>query len=53
MVGKLGELVDAFDDPGKAYLSRPHPDQALRFPDYEQLARVAEWSASGEEGELR
>jgi ATP-dependent helicase/nuclease subunit B len=44
----LGELIDAFDQPDRAYLSRPHPGLAPRFSDYEQLARVAEWSAAGD-----
>lgn len=48
---RLCDLIDAFDDPAKAYLSRPYPDKALRFPDYEQLARVAEWSSAGDEDE--
>ena len=43
----LCALVDAFDQPDRAYLSRPHPGLAPRFSDYEQLARVAEWSAAG------
>jgi ATP-dependent helicase/nuclease subunit B len=38
-------LIAAFDDPGRAYLSRPHPGAAPRFSDYTQLARVAEWAA--------
>jgi ATP-dependent helicase/nuclease subunit B len=45
---RLGELIDAFDRPERAYLSRPHPGLAPRFSDYEQLARVAEWSAVGD-----
>jgi ATP-dependent helicase/nuclease subunit B len=45
---RLGDLIDAFDQPGRAYLSRPHPGLAPRFSDYEQLARVAEWSAAGD-----
>jgi ATP-dependent helicase/nuclease subunit B len=45
---RLGELIDAFDQPSRAYLSRPHPSLAPRFSDYEQLARVAEWSAAGD-----
>jgi ATP-dependent helicase/nuclease subunit B len=48
---RLCDLIDMFDNPDKAYLSRPYPDKALRFPDYEQLARVAEWSSSGDEDE--
>jgi ATP-dependent helicase/nuclease subunit B len=46
---KLGELVDAFDNPGQRYLSQPHPGRAPRFSDYAQLARVAEWAAAGED----
>ncbi len=38
-------LIAAFDDPARAYLSRPHPGAAPRFSDYAQLARVAEWAA--------
>jgi ATP-dependent helicase/nuclease subunit B len=45
---RLGDLIDAFDLPARAYLSRPHPGLAPRFSDYEQLARVAEWSAVGD-----
>lgn len=41
----LCALIAAFDDPGRAYLSRPHPGAAPRFSDYAQLARVAEWLA--------
>lgn len=48
---KLCDLIDDFDRPDKPYLSRPYPDQAARFADYEQLARVAEWSASGDDDE--
>lgn len=45
----LCKLIDAFDA-GQPYLSHPTPDWAPRFADYAQLARVAEWSAAGEEG---
>ena len=48
---RLCDLIDAFDHPDKAYLSRPFPDKALRFPDYEHLARVAEWSSAGDDDE--
>jgi ATP-dependent helicase/nuclease subunit B len=48
---RLSDLIDAFDQPDRAYLSRPHPDLAPRFSDYEQLARVAEWSAAGDADE--
>ncbi len=45
---RLCDLIDAFDQPERAYLSRPQPASAPRFSDYEQLARVAEWSALGD-----
>jgi ATP-dependent helicase/nuclease subunit B len=48
---RLSDLIDAFDQPARAYLSRPHPGLAPRFSDYEQLARVAEWSAAGDADE--
>jgi len=41
--GKLRELIAAYDDPGRAYLSQPHAGRSPRFSDYAQLARVAEW----------
>ncbi len=47
----LGALIDAFDDPARCYLSRPHPGRAPRFSDYAQLARMAEWAAAGDGGE--
>ena len=43
----LCRLIDDFDTPERAYLSRPNPAVAPRFSDYEQLARVHEWSAAG------
>jgi ATP-dependent helicase/nuclease subunit B len=46
---KLRELIDAFDDPARCYLSQPHPARAPRFSHYAQLARVAEWAAAGED----
>ena len=48
---RLCALIDAFDCPDRAYLSRPHPGLAPRFSDYAQLARVAEWSAAGDSDE--
>jgi ATP-dependent helicase/nuclease subunit B len=45
---RLCALIDSFDQPGRAYLSRPNPGLAPRFSDYGQLARVAEWSAAGD-----
>ncbi|MCW3477814.1 PD-(D/E)XK nuclease family protein, partial [Limobrevibacterium gyesilva] len=47
---KLCDLILAFYDPARAYLSQPHPGRAPRFSDYAQLARVAEWDLSGGEG---
>jgi ATP-dependent helicase/nuclease subunit B len=47
----LCRLIDEFDAPDRAYLSRPHPGLAPRFSDYELLARVAEWSAIGDADE--
>ena len=44
----LSGLIDAFDA-GQVYRSQPHPDRAPRFSDYAQLARVAEWSAAGDD----
>jgi len=46
---RLGALVDGFDQAEKPYLSRPNPDTASRFAEYDQLARVAEWSSAGGE----
>ncbi|MGH7153244.1 MAG: PD-(D/E)XK nuclease family protein, partial [Acetobacteraceae bacterium] len=33
---KLRRLVDAFDEPGRCYLSQPHPGRAPRFSEYRQ-----------------
>ena len=46
----LAALVAAYDDPDQPYLSHPRPDWAPAYPDYAQLARVAEWSAAREDG---
>ena len=46
----LRKLIAAFDDPARAYLAQPHPGRLPRFPQYGQLARVAEWRAV-EDGE--
>ncbi len=48
---RLRGLIDAYDDPARAYLSQPHPGQTPRFSDYVQLARVAEWQAAGDNEE--
>lgn len=45
----LCSLIDAYDAPGRCYLSQPRPGFAPRFPDYAQLARVAEWMAAADE----
>ncbi|HEX3365883.1 double-strand break repair protein AddB [Phenylobacterium sp.] len=48
----LAELVARFDSPGQPYLSRVAPQFVkARVSDYDHLARVFEWSTSGEEGE--
>ncbi|WP_420403708.1 double-strand break repair protein AddB [Nisaea sp.] len=44
----LLNLIRTFDDPETPYRSRPAPDYAPRYSDYEHLARVKEWSAGGE-----
>ena len=48
---ELLALLDAFTDPATPYLSRPFPKFASRFSDYDHLARVKEWSATGGDGE--
>lgn len=40
----LRRLIAAFDDPKTPYRARPRPDVALRYDDYEHLARLKEWS---------
>jgi ATP-dependent helicase/nuclease subunit B len=45
----LCALIDAYDAPGRCYLSQPQPGSAPRFSDYTQLARVAEWAAAADE----
>lgn len=40
-------LVAVFDNPDTPYLSRPDPDKASRYSDYDHLARVKEWAISG------
>lgn len=39
----LTELIAKFDDPNTPYLSRPRPEFAPRYSDFEHLARVNEW----------
>lgn len=43
-------LIDSYDVAERSYLSQPYPGWAPRFSEYAQLARVAEWSAAGDEG---
>ena len=43
--GGLRRLVDVFDDPAIPYRARPRPRHAIRYGNYDHLARVAEWSA--------
>lgn len=41
---RLWDRIVEFDDPDRAYLAQPHPGLLPRFPEYGQLARVAEWA---------
>ncbi len=45
----LRGLVDLYDDPETAYLSRPAPKHAPKYSDYEHLARVGEWGSAATE----
>ncbi|MFZ0604893.1 MAG: PD-(D/E)XK nuclease family protein, partial [Roseiarcus sp.] len=47
----LQMLLDAFASEETPYLSRPFPKFAPRFSDYDHLARVKEWSATGGESD--
>ncbi|THD46413.1 MAG: double-strand break repair protein AddB [Bradyrhizobium sp.] len=47
----LIELLDQFADPGTPYLSRVMPKFIGRAGDYDHLARVKEWSATGGQSE--
>ena len=47
LLEKLLALIDRFDDPAQAYLAQPDPGRAPRFPQYDHLARVAEWASAG------
>jgi ATP-dependent helicase/nuclease subunit B len=46
--GELKTLLDQFAVEDAPYLSRPLPKFAGRFGDYDHLARVKEWSATGD-----
>ncbi len=45
-------LMAAFLDPATPYYSLPRLDRRPRYNDYEHLARVSEWSAPGDLGEV-
>jgi ATP-dependent helicase/nuclease subunit B len=47
----LKMLLDAFAREDTPYLSRPFPRFVPRFSDYDHLARVKEWSATGGESD--
>ncbi len=47
---ELVQLLSDFRDPKQAYPARPFPQFALRYNDYDHLARTREWSSSGGEG---
>jgi ATP-dependent helicase/nuclease subunit B len=47
----LKMLLDAFACEDTPYLSRPFPKFVPRFSDYDHLARVKEWSATGGESD--
>ena len=45
----VSALIRQFDDVRTPYESRPRPENAPKFSDYEHLARVKEWSTSDSE----
>lgn len=48
---RLTGLVRKFDDPTTPYRSLVHPMWTTHYGDYDHLARVKEWSATGGSGE--
>ena len=44
---KLTALVTRFEDENEPYRSLVHPMWKARYGDYDHLARVKEWSATG------
>lgn len=48
----LRALIEAYENPAMPYLSLPRPDKIPRFNDYEHLARVQEWTITGEDAEM-
>ena len=47
----LTALITSYDNPDRAYLCQPRPDQAPRFNDYEHFERVKEWAISADSEE--
>lgn len=50
-LARLKDLLAAFADAEQPYHPIPRPKWRLRYGRYDQLARIAEWSASGGEDE--
>jgi ATP-dependent helicase/nuclease subunit B len=50
-LSKLTELARRFADPDEPYRSLVHPMWATHYGDYDHLARVKEWSATGGEND--
>ncbi len=50
---ELAKMLSSYRDPARGYASRPFAQYASRYGDYDHLARVKEWSATGgaQEGE--
>jgi ATP-dependent helicase/nuclease subunit B len=48
---KLAELAQRFDDDNVPYRSLVHPMWKTHYGDYDHLARVKEWSSSGDAGD--
>ena len=50
-LARLKTLIDRFEDETTPYASLLHPMfKGRRYGDYDHLARVREWSLSGDEG---
>ncbi len=47
---RIRGLAALFDQPSTSYICQPNPKYAPKYSDYLHLARVAEWSVTGEEG---
>lgn len=45
----LSDLIEKFKDETTPYISQPRADAKPKFSDYEHLARVKEWSISGDD----